>query len=193
MSESCSVMDSSSSSSFQSIKYDWYQTDSKIVINVLIKNVSQENFNITFKKSVVSVSIKLTNDGTYNLNLNLLHDIDTTRSTYKLLSSKVEIALVKSQAIRWESLEKKEPVKKLESGNKNWDALANQLVDDKDAESVETLFSKIYSDGTDDQKRAMIKSFYESGGTVLSTNWNEVAKSTVEVKPPEGVEYKPWK
>lgn len=186
-------MDSPSSSSCPAIKYDWYQTDSKVVINVLIKNVSEENFNIKFETSVISASIILANEERYNLNLNLLHDIDTNRSTYKLLPSKIEIALMKSHANRWESLEKKEPIKKIETGEKNWDALANQLTDDKDAESVETLFSKIYSDGTDDQKRAMIKSFYESGGTVLSTNWNEVAKSTVEVKPPEGVEYKPWK
>jgi suppressor of G2 allele of SKP1 len=38
----------------------------------------------------------------------------------------------------------------------------------------------------------MNKSFQESGGTVLSTNWNEVAKEKVTVKPPDGVEFKKW-
>ncbi|XP_065209769.1 protein SGT1 homolog isoform X4 [Planococcus citri] len=185
-------MDPSSSSS-PSIKYDWYQTDSRIVITILIKNVSQENFTIKFKETAVSVGIKLPNDETYNLNLNLLHVVNTNQCSYKILSSKIEIYLVKNLAVRWESLEQKESAEKPKSGDKNWDALAKQMVDEKDSESVETLFSKIYSDGTDDQKRAMLKSFYESGGTVLSTNWNEVGKSTVEVKPPEGVEYKPWK
>lgn len=32
----------------------------------------------------------------------------------------------------------------------------------------------------------------ESGGTVLSTNWSEVATKKVEVKPPDGMEYKKW-
>ena len=32
----------------------------------------------------------------------------------------------------------------------------------------------------------------ESGGTVLSTNWNEVGKEKVSVKPPDGMEYKKW-
>lgn len=32
----------------------------------------------------------------------------------------------------------------------------------------------------------------ESGGTVLSTSWNEVAQKKVEVKPPDGVEWKKW-
>ena len=32
----------------------------------------------------------------------------------------------------------------------------------------------------------------ESGGTVLSTNWSEVGKEKVEVKPPDGMEFKKW-
>jgi hypothetical protein len=32
----------------------------------------------------------------------------------------------------------------------------------------------------------MMKSFVESGGTTLSTNWDEVKKASVDVKPPEG-------
>ena len=32
----------------------------------------------------------------------------------------------------------------------------------------------------------------ESGGTVLSTNWKEVAEKEVEIKPPDGMEYKKY-
>ena len=32
----------------------------------------------------------------------------------------------------------------------------------------------------------------ESGGTVLSTNWNEIGDKKTEVKPPDGMEYKKW-
>ena len=38
----------------------------------------------------------------------------------------------------------------------------------------------------------MIKSFTESKGTVLSTNWSEVQKGRVGMKPPEGSEFKPY-
>ena len=38
----------------------------------------------------------------------------------------------------------------------------------------------------------MMKSFYESNGTQLSTNWGEVGKQKMEVKPPDGVEFKTW-
>jgi suppressor of G2 allele of SKP1 len=32
----------------------------------------------------------------------------------------------------------------------------------------------------------------ESGGTVLSTNWKEVARERVEVKAPDGMEWHKW-
>lgn len=38
------------------------------------------------------------------------------------------------------------------------------------------LFQKLYADATDDQRRAMVKSYSESNGTSLSTDWSEVAK-----------------
>lgn len=44
----------------------------------------------------------------------------------------------------------------------------------------------------EDGRRAMQKSFVESAGTVLSTNWNDVGKGKVGVKPPEGMEHKQY-
>lgn len=31
-----------------------------------------------------------------------------------------------------------------------------------------------------------------TGGTVLSTNWKEVSATKVDVKPPTGMEFRPW-
>ncbi len=57
---------------------------------------------------------------------------------------------------------------------------------------VKALFQKIYSEGNDEVRKAMMKSFTESNGTVLSTNWGDVGKGKVDVKPPDGMEYRQW-
>jgi suppressor of G2 allele of SKP1 len=77
------------------------------------------------------------------------------------------------------------------SGAKNWDKLASEDLDDKDdIEGDETshFFKKLYSGATAEQQRAMMKSYQESGGTVLSTDWSNVGNKTIVPEPPEGME-----
>jgi len=61
-----------------------------------------------------------------------------------------------------------------------------------DAASLDAFFQKLYADADADTRRAMMKSYSESGGTSLSTNWNEVGKKKVDVVPPKGMEGRKW-
>jgi suppressor of G2 allele of SKP1 len=87
---------------------------------------------------------------------------------------------------------------------KNWEGITTSILSsekEKTTEedpnvggdtSINTFFQKIFGDADEDTKRAMMKSYSESGGTTLSTNWEEVKKAPVEVKPPAGSEWKKW-
>lgn len=93
------------------------------------------------------------------------------------------------------------------SGPKDWDKVARDLTRskknkdivegeaanvedaeyDSEAESgdpVNHFFKKLYKDADEDTRRAMMKSYVESNGTALSTNWKEVGKAPVETSPP---------
>ena len=81
------------------------------------------------------------------------------------------------------------------SGAKNWDKLVVNDLDDKDEiEGDETshFFKQLYSGATPEQQRAMMKSYSESGGTVLSTDWSNVGSRKVVPEPPEGMEAKKY-
>ena len=52
-------------------------------------------------------------------------------------------------------------------------------------EGIDKFLQRIYANASDDAKRAMNKSYFESVGTVLSTNWEDVGKRKVEPQPPK--------
>ncbi|XP_055101235.1 protein SGT1 homolog isoform X1 [Symphalangus syndactylus] len=194
------------------IKYDWYQTESQVVITLMIKNVQKNDVNVEFSEKELSALVKLPSGEDYNLKLELLHPIIPEQSTFKVLSTKIEIKLKKPEAVRWEKLEGQgdvptpkqfvADVKNLYPSSspytRNWDKLVGEIKEEEKNEKLEgdaalnRLFQQIYSDGSDEVKRAMNKSFMESGGTVLSTNWSDVGKRKVEINPPDDMEWKKY-
>jgi suppressor of G2 allele of SKP1 len=58
----------------------------------------------------------------------------------------------------------------------DWNAVDKTVEEDKPAgeQALNAMFQQIYRDGTDETRKAMMKSFLESGGTCLSTDWSDV-------------------
>jgi suppressor of G2 allele of SKP1 len=157
----------------------------------------------------------------YVLRLRLFGGIHPADSKLAVGVAKVELRLRKSEAIQWSDLtaEAREKTKATQPLNfsdasmsrpaypsskaaqtkrpTDWDKLEAEL----DAEEEEPpsgdaalnkLFQDIYGKADEETRRAMNKSFQESGGTVLSTNWAEIGAKTTEAQPPEGMESKKY-
>ncbi|CAM9259044.1 unnamed protein product [Choristocarpus tenellus] len=142
----------------------------------------------------------------------------------KYMSTKVEVVMKKKVADQWPDLEGKdcdgvgsrrgvaagnvaEETEELTKGrarpyssNRDWDQVEREVKKELEAEkpqgeeALNNLFKQIYSGGDEDTRRAMVKSFQTSGGTVLSTNWDEVGKANYEKErtAPKGMEWRTW-
>ncbi|GBP24792.1 Protein SGT1 homolog [Eumeta japonica] len=197
------------------IKHDWYQTETQVVVTILLKNAPSEKLKIHYGDRSLSVSSPIADcESEYSLELELAHEIEPAKCSYIASPSKIEIKLQKKVGIRWTQLEGEGTEEKIKaipqavidaSGpparspfRKDWDKIEKDMKKQEEEEKPEgdaalnALFQKIYGEGSDEVRRAMNKSFVESGGTVLSTNWNQVSKEKVEMKPPDGLEFKKW-
>jgi len=199
-------------------RYDWYQTETHVIITIMVKGRKKEDVNVDIQEHTLSAQVKLDTGSDYTLELDLANPILPAQSMVKVLSTKIEIKLKKQDGIRWTALESDQDpapvqVKHFTPDNsdtsahkypssshytRNWDKLAQDITKEEKDEKLDgdaalnKLFQQIYSDASDDTRRAMNKSYQESGGTVLSTNWKDIGKEKTEIKPPDGMEYKKW-
>ncbi|KAJ3207735.1 Suppressor of G2 allele of SKP1 [Clydaea vesicula] len=186
------------------IRHEWYQDDNFVTISVFIKNVKKDTVTIDFTENSLSLLIKLPTQTDFTLELEpLSHKIAPSDSKYSVLSTKIEIKLKKAiYGTKWNTLEGEDKlVTNLASANnkpeypssaknkKDWNKIEKEVTDEKPEgeQALNALFQSIYKDATPETQKAMIKSFTESGGTCLSTNWDEVGKKKVEISPPDGM------
>ncbi len=195
------------------VRHEWYQTDSHVVVTVFCKGLKREHVHDSLSSNAYSLVIDLPTGGTWEQRLELAGSIVPEESKVEVLSTKIELWLKKQYGARWNTLEKAAGavdapapapgvlLPPIAAGTKpsaysskkkvNWDELVKNEKDDSE-DPLNSVFKGIYGNGSDEQRRAMMKSYQESGGTVLSTNWEDVGKKKVEVSPPSGMIAKKW-
>ncbi|KAJ6402300.1 hypothetical protein OIU84_014400 [Salix udensis] len=147
----------------------------------------------------------------------LCQQITPDKCKFDVLSTKVEIRLAKAESgLHWASLEYNQEtavVKRITVSSEiaqrptypsskpkrvDWDKIEAEVKKEEKEEKLDgdaalnKFFREIYQDADEDTRRAMKKSFVESNGTVLSTNWKEVGTKKVEGSPPDGMEMRKW-
>ncbi|KIJ68478.1 hypothetical protein HYDPIDRAFT_81396 [Hydnomerulius pinastri MD-312] len=196
-------------------RHEYYETDERLTLSVFDRGANPEEVSIKFEPR------KLTYEhGDKVLTLQPLKgQIDPDKCDFTVGKVKIEIRLTKVAQGRWGGLvgdspdplasfpstsSATAPTTSISNKKKNWDGITTEILTSEKEKSseedpnvggdstVNSFFQKIFADADEDTKRAMMKSFQESGGTTLSTNWDEVGKGKVEVKPPAGSEWKKW-
>lgn len=188
--------------------YTWYQSESHIyiVLNVKARNLDETKIDIS--ENSVCASVNTIAGAEFRIDLQLSRNIVSTESSFNVLQNKIEITLKKESNVNWTELEPQKVVDvkpSYPSSNKfkrDWNKIDKEIDQElkkhkpEGDEALQELFKQIYGNADEDTRRAMIKSFQTSGGTVLSTNWDEVKSKDYEgtdrPSPPKGQEWKKW-
>jgi len=193
------------------VRHDWLQNNDAVTITVYVKSVDRKSVSVEFEKRTASITVQFADNHEYSMEWELFDEIIPEKSSYQTLNSKVEIRLAKAHpGNQWRvltadaaddtNMSRPTPPSSAPTssryGPKNWDKLAAEAEADEpkpegDA-ALDALFKQIFANGTDDQRRAMMKSYTESGGTVLSTNWDEVKNKHVDGAAPKGQVMHRW-
>lgn len=195
----------------QQHKYQWMQSSESVTVEVLAKGVQPEEVQLQLDPHKLYLHVPSHN---HTLSLALAKSIDPSQSSHRVTPSKVELKLAKAQPQEhWDTLEQPEksngaenqelsesehsrvatfPSSKTKGKHTNWEQLERDVEKEEEEElegeaKLNKLFQQIYQNADEDTRRAMYKSYIESNGTTLSTNWDEVKHGKVETKPPEGV------
>jgi suppressor of G2 allele of SKP1 len=199
----------------QSYEYTWYQTPTKVGIEIPFSVDKKEDLKIEFKDDRFRIEFPIPNNGGYyKLDITLFKKIVRVRSKHYLRLNSIEVVMEKRVPNeKWNFLRRDGlgiPESLLESNlnypssakvKHNWQKLDKEIegdildhYEDYGMDSGDILFKQIYQNGDEEKRRAMMKSFQTSGGTVLSTDWNDVKSKDYEGRDrPEAPGGQEWK
>nr|XP_043630318.1 protein SGT1 homolog B-like [Erigeron canadensis] len=195
-------------------RHELYQKPEEAVVTIFAKGIPADCVTVNFGEQILSVTIELPGEEAYVFQTRLFGKIIPAKCRFVVLSTKIEIRLAKAEPIHWTSLEfsnnnlvvrssnapsgNQRPMYPSSRKTKDWDKLEAQVKKEEKDEKLDgdaalnKFFRDIYSDADEETRRAMKKSFVESNGTVLSTNWKEVGSKQVEGTAPDGMELRKW-
>lgn len=162
-------------------RYGWYLVGKKLFIDVYTSGLTSEEISATVDE-VDACKLTITVKGKKHL-LDLCGAVSDPCINIK--PSKAEIALqVSSKAAFTHLLKSEEVAAKRHDKAEKYRSMDVAGEDDAPSDLM-AVIRNIYQNGSDETKRAMLKSYQESCGTVLSTNWAEVGAGPVAPQLPE--------
>ncbi|KAG5363254.1 hypothetical protein CJU89_2420 [Yarrowia sp. B02] len=164
---------------------DFFQTPTHINAYLYVPDLVNYTPAVTATPTSLTVNFKSNSDksSSFEKKIDLHGAIEPELLQENVYPTKLEIQMRKKTSGNWPSLEAGASSTPSSSSiapptTKDWSKI--QIEDDSDdelnSENPDDFFKALYADADDDTRRAMMKSFVESGGTSLSTDWGKVEK-----------------
>ncbi|PKI84852.1 Cochaperone protein [Malassezia vespertilionis] len=168
------------------VRFDWYQNGTHVYVTVYVKNVAAEDVELRATATEVHVHTPAQDVAFAPLYAEI------GAATRHVRAANIEIQLAKrTPHEQWPSLTRAPAhAAPRTSAQSKWDAIADEAEETVPAGTdagLNAFFQKLYADADDDTRRAMMKSFQESNGTTLSTNWAEIGKQRTATRAPAGM------
>ena len=189
------------------LSHDWYQNTEYVFLSILKKKFKGE---VSVSISPDSILIRFVTGEKFIGHL--AHSINAGDSSYSQTDKKIELKLKKQESgIVWDVLSREQATEKHQKDSRpsypssnpnkrNWEEVDKDCKKDlaaekeEDNDAMNALLKKIYAGADEETRRAMIKSYQTSNGTVLSTSWGDVKNKDYEgkdyVSPPDHFEAK---
>jgi suppressor of G2 allele of SKP1 len=199
-------------------RFSYYQSDGTVTVDIFVKGTTADEVEVRAEPG----ALHFTHPSCAPLTLHLFAEIDPATLAFDCKKPKIEVRLAKRVAGLWSALERpagsagfgavsvgamvdvpaddgfRPEYPSSSMKKKNWDAIDSDIKKEEAEEkpqgedALNHLLKGIYANASEETKRAMNKSYQESGGTVLSTNWSEVGKKPVKGSAPKGMVMKKW-
>ena len=157
-------------------RHDYYQTAEHVVLSVYVRHQPKEDVSVRVEGQELRVCAPALSDAfTLSLWAPVSPEVDVA-----VVPSKIELTLRKCEGgVMWPTL--------VADGTRAA-APAPASMPSTAPRPASKWDALDYTDADPDTRRAMVKSFQESGGTALSTNWADVKDKTMSVRAPQGLE-----
>jgi suppressor of G2 allele of SKP1 len=164
------------------VRTDTYQTAKTCAVVLYTKG--HQVANLVTHPETDSLTIEMEIDGTPAVKAwKFFGNVDPASIKVSAGRATTEITLAKASPGNWARVEA--DAAELAKLYERWSQMKAPKEEEEKNDDLDHFFQKIYKDASPEAQRAMMKSFTESQGTVLSTNWEDIGNRHVDPQPPK--------